>query len=127
MKTGIRMPRLAEPKHGEVWNVMLDPVLGHEQAGVRPALVISNDSFNRAFQTLFIIVPFTRTDRGIPSQIRLLPPEGGLSASSLMMCEQVRSVSIVRFRRRRGEVSEDTLLRVEQVIPRLIKRRTAIG
>lgn len=116
------MQRPGEPKHGEVWNVMLDPVLGHEQAGVRPALVISNDRFNRAFKTLFIVVPFTRTDRGIPSQIRVLPPEGGLSAPSLMMCEQLRSVSIARFRRKRGIVSEDTLRRVEEIIPLLINR-----
>ena len=117
------MPRRVEPRHGEVWNVDLDPVRGHEQAGVRPALVISNDRFNRAFGTLYIIVPFTRTNRGISSQIRVLPPEGGLSAPSLMMCEQIRSVSITRFRRKRGEVSEDTLRRVEEIIPIFIKRQ----
>jgi mRNA interferase MazF len=109
-----------DPRHGEVWNVVLDPVKGHEQGGIRPALVISNDRFNRAFETLFIIVPFTRTDRGIPSQLRVLPPEGGLSAPSLVMCEQIRAVSISRFRKRRGELSSERIHQVEQTIPRLI-------
>lgn len=120
------MPKLPEPKRGEVWTLVLDPVKGHEQGGVRPALVISNDRFNRAFETLLIIVPFTRTDRGIPSQVRVLPPEGGLSDPSFIMCEQIRSVSISRFRSRRGDIGSETLQQVEQIIPRLISRQPAI-
>lgn len=119
------MSQLSDPRHGEVWTVDLDPVRGHEQGGARPALVISNDTFNRLFMTLVIVVPFTRTDRGIPSQVRIVPPEGGLSAPSLLMCEQVRAVSIARFRRRLGRVDENTLSKVEQMVPRMIKRRPA--
>ena len=67
---------------------MLDPVKGHEKGGVRPALVISNDRFNRAFQSLIIIVPLTRTNRSIPTQVHVQPPEGGLRAPSFIMCER---------------------------------------
>ena len=44
-----RVPKLPEPKRGEVWTLVLDPVKEHEQGGVGPALVVSNDRFNRAF------------------------------------------------------------------------------
>jgi mRNA interferase MazF len=116
------MPEMPKPSQGEVWTVVLDPVKGHEQGGVRPALVISNDRFNLAFQTLLIVVPLTRTDRGMPTQVRVDPPEGGLSAPSYIMCEQVRAVSILRFRKKRGSVSENILRHVEGLIPWLIER-----
>jgi mRNA interferase MazF len=101
---------------------VLDPVKGHEQGGARPALVISSDRFNRAFQTLLIVVPFTRTNRGMPTQVRVDPPEGGLTAQSYLMCEQIRAVSLLRFRKKRGSVSELTLQQVEELIPRLVER-----
>ena len=121
------MPSRPEPRHGEVWNVLLDPVQGDEQGGVRPALVISNDRFKRAFEILFVIVPFTRTDRVIPSQVRVFPPDGGSSAPSLIMREQIRVVSIARFRTRRGDVSGETLQKVEPIILRLISRQPSTG
>lgn len=120
------MAELPEPSQGEVWTVVIDPVKGHEQGWVRPALVISSDRFNRAFQTLMIVVPFTRTDRGMPTQVRVDPPEGGLSAPSYLMCEQIRAVSILRFRKMRGSVTELTLRQVEELIPWLIERPASI-
>lgn len=117
------MPDLPEPKQGEIWTVVLDPIKSHEQGGVRPALVISNDRFNQAFRSLFIVVPITRTDRDMPTQVLVQPPEGGLTAPSFVMCEQVRAVSVLRFRKRRGEVTSETLSEVESILPRLITRR----
>lgn len=121
------MLELPEPSHGEVWTVVLDPIRGHEQGGLRPAVVISNDRFNRAFETVVIIVPFTRTNRGTPTQIPVHPPEGRLTSPSLLMCEQVRAVSITRFRGRRGTVSDQTLAKVEVLIAELITRHHRIG
>lgn len=116
------MPDLPQPKNGEVWTIVLDPVKGHEQGGVRPAVVVSNDRFNRAFETLVIIVPLTRTDRGIPTQIRVDPPEGGMTAPSFIMCEQVRAVSVERFRKRRGQVTAETMQRIEQIVATVTRR-----
>jgi len=110
------------PRLGEVWSVMFDPVRGHEQGGVRPALVISHDLFNRTPHTFCILVPLTRTDRGIPSHLPVHPPEGGLRDVSFILCEQVKSLSVTRLRRRLGTVDRSTVERVQAMVGMFIDR-----
>jgi mRNA interferase MazF len=94
---------------GEVWLVDLNPTRGHEQAGTRPALVVSTDEFNQGPAGLVIVVPMTTTERGIPLHVSVDPPEGGIDRRSFIKCEDVRSVSEQRLIRRLGVVSPDTL------------------
>jgi mRNA interferase MazF len=94
---------------GEVWLVDLNPVRGHEQAGRRPALVVSADDFNRGAAGLVIIVPMTTRERGIPLHVSVDPPEGGIKRRSFIKCEDVRSVSEQRLVRRFGVVSRETV------------------
>ena len=75
------------PKRGEVWVADLDPVRGHEQAGRRPVLIVSVDSFNAGPAQLVYVVPLTRTDRGVPLHVAIAPPEGGLRAPSVILCD----------------------------------------
>jgi mRNA interferase MazF len=116
------VPNLPEPRVGEIWDVNFDPRVGREQGGIRPALVISNDQFNKVRNGLHIIVPITGTDRGLPFHIAISPPEGGLTKPSVIMCEQERSQSIRRFLRRRGRVSDQTLLQVQEIVGLFIDR-----
>jgi mRNA interferase MazF len=109
-----------EPMVGEVWDVRLDPVVGAEQGGTRPALVISSAYFIRIQKHLYYVVPITGTDRGLEYQIRIKGRDGGLSKNSVIMCDQARSVSIQRFRVKRGEASPDLLRSVQQMVGRLI-------
>lgn len=94
---------------GEVWLVDLNPTRGHEQAGTRPALVVSADDFNHGPAGLVILVPMTTRERRIPLHVSVDPPEGGLNRRSFIKCEDVRSVSEERLVRRFGLVSPDTL------------------
>jgi len=96
--------------------VAFDPVIGHEQGGFRPALVVSNNLFNETPHGLCIVAPVTGTVRGVPSQVQVMAPEGGLTKRSVIMCEQVRSVSVLRCRRRRGLVSPQTLALVQSTV-----------
>lgn len=98
------MPETPAPRHGEVWDVEFDPVIGHEQGGRRPSLIVSNDQFNDVPHGLCIVVPFTTVHRGVPSHIQVGPPEGGLTTTSYLMCEQAKSISVLRCRKRRGMV-----------------------
>ena len=82
-----------EPGRGEIWYARLDPVAGHEQGGERPCLVVSDDRFNRSRAKLAVVLPITRTERGLASHVRIDPPEGGLQAVSFIKCEDVRSIS----------------------------------
>lgn len=110
------MPKLRVPEAGEIWYVDFDPQVGREQAGIRPALVVSNDSFNTIRNNLHIICPLTTTDRGLSYHIPVGPIEGVLSRPSLVMCEQVRSHDLQRFLKYRGRMPDNVLIEVQQVI-----------
>jgi len=116
------MPSMPEPMVGEVWEVLLGSGVGREQQGIRPALVISNQDYNGIPHGLCIVVPITGTQRGVASQLDVAPPEGGLTKPSVILCEQVRALSLLRFRRKRGEVTGDTLQRVQAVVGAFIFR-----
>lgn len=96
---------------GEVWDCELDPVVGHEQAGRRPCLIVSVDAVGRGPSGLAIVVPFSRSN---PTRldVRVDPPEGGLSAVSHALPYHVRTVSRRRLARRRGRVADATLSEV---------------
>jgi len=103
----------AEPSRGDVWDLGLDPTRGHEQAGVRPALIVSVNIFNEGPAELVVVIPITRTQRRVRWHVQANPPEGGLVSESFIQCENVRSVSKTRLKRLRGRVSESTMLQVE--------------
>ena len=106
----------ASPAQNEVWEVNLNPTAGREQAGIRPALIISHDSLNRSPRDLVIVAPITATIRGFPTHVPIKPPEGGLTKPSVVMTENVRSVSKSRLIRRLGVVSAGTMNQVKQIL-----------
>jgi mRNA interferase MazF len=102
------------PRYGEVWLCELYPVRGHEQAGRRPALVVSPDRFNQGPAGLVIVVPLTTRDRRVPLHVAIDPPEGGLRGRRFALCEMVRSISQQRLAHASpwGEVSRATMVQV---------------
>jgi mRNA interferase MazF len=107
-------------RRGEVYLANPDPVVGHEQGGTRPHLVISINPMNRSAAGLLIGVPLTTTDRGSKLHVRLDPPEGGLARVSYAMPEMARSVSQARLTRRLGYASADTVEAVAKHVGVLI-------
>ena len=91
----------------------LDPTTGHEQASTRPALILSEDIFNEGPADMVVVAPITRTQRKIRWHVPVAPPEGGLVSESFVQCENVRSVSKQRLKRRRGRVSPPVMQQVE--------------
>jgi len=104
---------VAEPIRGEIWLVNLNPTRGHEQAGVRPGLVVSVDLFNHGPAGLVVLLPLTSVAKGIPFHVELRSPEGGVRINSFIKCEDVRSVSKEHLSRRVGEISQSTMAAVE--------------
>jgi mRNA interferase MazF len=104
------------PRWGEIWNVDFGVPLGHEQGKSRPALVVSSDWFNDSRAELLVVLPLSTTIRDLGMHYRVDPPEGGIDRPSDIMCEHVRSVSLVRFGSKRGEVTKGTM---EEVLKRL--------
>jgi len=106
---------------GEIWLVQLDPVRGHEQAGMRPGLVLSSDRFNRGPAGLVVVLPMTTRDRRIPLHVAVDPAESGLPARSTVKCDNLRAVARERLVRRLGQVSGDTLAEVEDRVRVLLE------
>ena len=98
---------------GEIWDLNFDPTMGHEQAGIRPALILSEDIFNEGPAELIVVLPITRTKRKVRWHVAVTPSEGGLASESFIQCESVRSVSKQRLKRLRGRVAASTLQQVE--------------
>ena len=110
------MSDMQNPRAGEIWDVNFSPQIGYEQGGIRPALVISTDDFNDVPHSFLIVVPITGTDRGLSNHVRIAPPEGGLTKPSVIMCEQVKSQSVLRFRRKRGAASPEIVSQVQRLV-----------
>jgi len=109
-----------EPKRGEIWSLNFDPTVGHEQSGTRPALIVSEDTFNSGPAGLVIVVPVTSRNKRIRTHVEVAPPEGGITLNSYIKCEDVRSVSKFRLKELLGSVTSDTLLEVEDRLRVLI-------
>ena len=103
----------AEAQRGDVWLIDFDPTRGHEQAGRRPALILSVDAFNAGPADLVVAMPITKTFRPIPMHVVIRPPEGGVKMDSTILCEALRSVSKERLAVKWGRVSPQTLAAVE--------------
>lgn len=96
-------------KRSEIYIADPDPVVGHEQGGRGPFLLISVNQMNRSRARLAIGVPLTTTDRGNELHVRIEPPEGGLTKVSFAMPEMVRSISMDRLEKKLGHASSQTV------------------
>jgi mRNA interferase MazF len=115
------MTKNIEPQRGEVWTVDFDPTRGHEQAGKRPALILSASLFNKGPSGLVVVLPITTRDKRIRSHIRIAPPDGGLPAVSFIKCEDIRSVSLERLSKRWGALATSSLEQVEDTLRILLE------
>lgn len=77
-------------EQGDIVFLDFDPQSGHEQKGRRPALVVSNNLFNRV-SSLTMVCPITNTDRGHPFHIRL---DGRTKTTGVVMCDQARMLDL---------------------------------
>lgn len=93
-----------KPSRGDIWLVKMNPVIGREQAGQRPCLIISVDLFNHGPAGLVVVLPITTKNKGIPFHVEVVPPEGGLKEISYIKCEDVRSISTDRLIEKWGSI-----------------------
>jgi mRNA interferase MazF len=115
---------MTNPSRGEIWLVDLGMGRGHEQSGQRPVLVVSDDALNAGLSGLIMIAPFTSMvakSRKIPAHIGIDPPEGGLKTPSVILCDQLRTISKDRLGKAPwGSVSTITLTEVEKTLRMLL-------
>ena len=101
----------------------LDPVVGSEQGGRRPVLIVQNDRGNRYSPTV-IVVPLTGSERkpALPTHVYLPAGAAGLRKPSVVLCEQVRTLEKSRLTRYLGRLSDCAMARIDQALERSIGR-----
>ncbi len=103
------------PAQGDVWEVNLNPIVGHEQRGrARPCLVVSVDALNAA-RWVIVVVPMTSQLRSLNTRVRIPAGEGGQPIESDILCEQLRAVDMQRLGSRLGRVERSTLKTLKTV------------
>ncbi len=105
-------------KRGEIYYADLSPVVGSEQGGVRPVLIIQNDTGNRYSPTVIAAAITSQTGKArLPTHIELpVEEECGLTKDSVVLLEQVRTLDKRRLRERMGRVDERVMEKIDTAI-----------
>ncbi len=109
---------MSEPlRPGDVWLVNLNPVVGSEQAGRRPGLIVSGPLHLSLPHSVVFVVPITSRDRGLRHQVRITSSASGLSKlPSFTRPEDARAVAYERLERRIGTVTPAELTAVRRIL-----------
>ena len=105
-------------KRGDIYYADLSPVVGSEQGGVRPVLIIQNDTGNRYSPTVIAAAITSQTGKArLPTHIELpVQQECGLTRDSVVLLEQVRTLDKRRLRERMGRVDDQVMERIDTAI-----------
>lgn len=104
-------------KRGELYYADLSPVVGSEQGGVRPVLVVQNDVGNKFSPTIIAAAVTSKINKAkLPTHIELPSNLYGLAKDSVILLEQIRTLDKRRLKERIGELSESTMARVDKAI-----------
>ena len=104
-------------KRGELYYADLSPVVGSEQGGVRPVLVVQNDVGNKYSPTVIAAAVTSKINKAkLPTHIELPCNSYGLQKDSVILLEQIRTLDKRRLKERIGELNENTMTRVDKAI-----------
>ena len=103
-------------RRAEVWLVDFGDPIGREQAGRRPAVVVSADALNDSRAGVVVVVPTTTTARGLPSHIEIDPDVSGLNETCYAKCEDVKSISDQRLIARLGFAGEEAMFQIARAL-----------
>lgn len=104
-------------KRGEIYRADLDPVVGSEQGGIRPVVIIQNDTGNLHSPTVIVAAITTRHKKtGLPIHVPISAQESGLKHDSVVLTEQVRTLEKSRLTRYLGTLPPDAMRRLDRAL-----------
>ena len=104
-------------KRGDIFYADLSPVVGSEQGGVRPVLIVQNDTGNRHSPTVIAAAITSQPGKArLPTHISLAAMSCGLPKDSVVLLEQIRTVDKRRLREHMGRVDETMMKQVDTAI-----------
>ena len=104
-------------KRGDIFYADLSPVVGSEQGGTRPVLIVQNDTGNRHSPTVIAAAITSQTGKArLPTHINIAGGSVGLSKDSVILLEQVRTIDKRRLREQMGRLDDEHMLMVNEAI-----------
>lgn len=104
-------------KRGELYYADLSPVVGSEQGGVRPILIVQNDTGNKYSPTIIAAAITSQINKAkLPTHIELTAKEFGLPKDSVVLLEQIRTLDKRRLKERIGALSPVTMQKVNTAL-----------
>ena len=104
-------------KRGDIFYADLSPVIGSEQGGVRPVLVVQNDVGNKYSPTVIAAAITSKINKAkMPTHIEIDAQEYGLSKNSVILLEQVRTIDKKRLREKIGRIDEMQMIKVNDAL-----------
>lgn len=104
-------------KRGEIYYADLSPVIGSEQGGVRPVLIVQNDVGNRYSPTVIAAAITSQRDKtNLPTHIEVDAANCGLAKDSVVLLEQVRTIDKRRLREKMGSLDNTDMGKVDQAL-----------
>ena len=104
-------------KRGEIYRADLDPVIGSEQGGIRPVLIIQNDIGNLHSPTVIVAAITSRLNKPkLPTHVAISSRQSGLKKDSVILAEQVRTLEKKRLMEKLGRVDEEVMAKVDRAL-----------
>lgn len=104
-------------KRGDIYYADLSPVVGSEQGGVRPVLIVQNDVGNRFSPTVIAAAITSQKEKSkLPTHIELQPTGCGLSRDSVVLLEQIRTIDKKRLKEKMGRVDESSMSEINHAL-----------
>jgi len=112
-----RIQKIPRVKRGEIYFANLNPVVGSEQGGVRPVLILQNDTGNKYSPTTIVAAVTSKHKRArLPTHVPLAAREGPLDKDSVVLLEQVRTIDKTRLKEKIGKLSPEELAQVQDAL-----------
>jgi len=104
-------------KRGDIFYADLSPVIGSEQGGVRPVLIVQNDIGNKYSPTVIAAAVTSQINKAnMPTHIEIDAQSGGLSKDSVILMEQIRTIDKERLRDKIGRLDDELMSQVDNAI-----------
>ncbi|NLN47583.1 MAG: type II toxin-antitoxin system PemK/MazF family toxin [Clostridiales bacterium] len=101
-------------KRGDIFYADLSPVIGSEQGGTRPVLVVQNDIGNRYSPTVIVAAITSQINKAkLPTHIEISAEEYGLAKDSVILLEQIRTIDKKRLREKIGHLTDELMEKVD--------------
>ncbi|MBQ3049322.1 MAG: type II toxin-antitoxin system PemK/MazF family toxin [Oscillospiraceae bacterium] len=104
-------------KRGEIYYADLSPVVGSEQGGIRPVLIVQNDIGNRYSPTVIAAAITSQREKSkLPTHIELESRSCGLSKDSIVLLEQIRTIDKKRLKERMGRIDDNSMGMIDRAL-----------